>query len=388
MLCSIHEALDPDLFVSAALGGRCGYDDSSFLSGAVFWFEVHFEPCPSEEQSTGSTNRRGVIEPVSMLSGSAAEEPGADREVVAQPAIASSRLIDVAGQPLDVLVVDDSMALRSTMRMLLQQHGCTVSTAAEGKEAVDEIKGRYNRQQAMFSVVLCDVQMGASMGGYKMTSTLRTWESGLPIGAKPQQPVVLISGDASDEAVQEGYENGANAYIGKPVDLDELLRVLNDVVMHARSTASKLATAAEQSLEEPGVGLQLDSASHCTTAAAVEFPTLVPAVEFCDALRLMYGPSVEEFLSTLIQEIQECLAELKSNRSAEDAHKLKGLFGALYLKDAFDECELIYQLSLSQLDGNQEKIELHIRNVFCLYDKCMAGEILPKKEGFFAQGRP
>ena len=157
-------------------------------------------------------------------------------------------------------------------------------------------------------------------------------------------------------------------------------------VIHAARTDSKLATAAEQSLEAPGHGLalQLDSTSHCPTG--VKFPILVPAVEFCDALRLVYGPGVEEILSNLIHDIQKCLAELKSKRAARDAHTLKGLFGALYLKDAFDECELIYQLS-QQFDGNQENIELHIQNVLCLFDKCMAGQILPEKERFFARAR-
>ena len=270
----------------------------------------------------------------------------------------------------DVLVVDDSISLRHTMKLLLEQSGCTVLTAASGDAALVQIQQRHNSQQAMFSVVLCDVQMAPHMGGYAMTSSLREWESALPTATK--QPVILMSGDASEAAAQKGYANGANAFLQKPVEFDELLRVISDVVIPASSIDSKPAMTAGQLLKEPQMVLQPS--------------VIVPAIEFCNALQLVYGPDVQNLLSSMIVEIREGLAGLQIKKAAEDAHKLKGLFGALYLKDAFDKCALIHRLC--QLDGNNEQIELHTQNLVCLFDKSMTGEILPEKQRFFAPKRP
>ena len=318
---------------SAALGGRCGYDDSLSLAGAMFWFEIPFSTVPTQRQPIKHKASRVAY---------------------------------------DVLVVDDSMALRHTMKLLLEQSGCTVSTAAGGDAALVQIQQRHDNQQAMFSVVLCDVQMAPHMGGYAMTSTLREWESGRKQPTARNQPVILMSGDASEAAAQKGYANGANAFLQKPVEFDELLRVISDVVIPASSIDSKPAMTAGQLLKEPQMVLQPS--------------VIVPAIEFCNALQLVYGPDVQNLLSSMIVEIREGLAGLQIKKAAEDAHKLKGLFGALYLKDAFDKCALIHRLC--QLDGNNEQIELHTQNLVCLFDKSMTGEILPEKQRFFAPKRP
>ena len=295
-------------------------------------------------------------------------------------------LTTIAAQPLAVLVVDDSSALRSTMQLLLEQHGCSVCTAPGGEDALAQIQHRYNTQQAMFSVILCDVHMEPHMGGYAMTSTLRDWESSFPTGTKPPQPVVLMSGDASDVAIQEGYRVGANAYISKPAELDELLRVMRVAVLHAGGVSSSSFAATWQPSKavkhplESSVVLQSGSASHSSIAIAQPV-----GAELFASLRPVYGPDIESLIDDVIHDIQAALVELKSKSGRAkqpSAHKLKGLFGVLFLKDAFDECGMIEDSCRNELDGSESDIDLRIQNVCSLLEKSLSGEILPERKRF------
>ena len=93
--------------------------------------------------------------------------------------------------PLNILLIDDSLAFRLSIKSILQgQCGHTVAVAESGRDGLDAMKAEP------FDMVLSDVQMPL-LDGFKMTQELRAWED----ANRPEwrQPLVLMSGNNTQE---------------------------------------------------------------------------------------------------------------------------------------------------------------------------------------------
>jgi len=108
-----------------------------------------------------------------------------------------------------ILIVDDDAGIRAMIEMVLQSEGFNVSTAADGREALDRIA--ENRPV----LVLLDLQMPV-MTGWETLSHLRD--------AQIDIPVVFMT--AGYRAKAEAERCGADGYVAKPFELDTLLAVV------------------------------------------------------------------------------------------------------------------------------------------------------------------
>lgn len=126
-----------------------------------------------------------------------------------------------------VLVVDDDEQIRLLLCLLLEEDGYNVHTATGGEEALDEMMKRR------FDAVLTDVEMPGTTG-------LDVLEFCRVIF--PRVPVILMSA-ISEEYRKPALKRGAWAYVEKPFDGDELLRVLRA----ACRTSTGKQTGAEES---------------------------------------------------------------------------------------------------------------------------------------------
>lgn len=109
---------------------------------------------------------------------------------------------------MHVLVVDDAPMIRQFLEMMLPLEGHSVSTAANGKQALERIA----EQQP--DVVLLDVMMPV-MNGWEVQDYLR--EQNNPV------PIVIMSTEAGFRAPAEARHA---SFLLKPFDLDELSRAL------------------------------------------------------------------------------------------------------------------------------------------------------------------
>ncbi|GAB4381539.1 MAG: hypothetical protein Kow00121_40320 [Elainellaceae cyanobacterium] len=108
-----------------------------------------------------------------------------------------------------ILVVDDLMDNLLLLQTILEEEGYIVDTADSGELALDKIEA------APPDLVLLDVMM-PDMDGYEVTRYIRQ------NFALSFVPILLVT--AHEEAdVVEGLNSGANDFIRKPVDFDELL---------------------------------------------------------------------------------------------------------------------------------------------------------------------
>jgi len=113
----------------------------------------------------------------------------------------------------NVLIVDDSPAMRSFVRRVLELSGIPVGQcveAGDGKQALEILREQW------VDVVLTDLNM-PTMDGEQFVRQMEADESLRPI------PVLVVSTDRTDQRVQQMMTLGAKGYVTKPF-LPETLR--------------------------------------------------------------------------------------------------------------------------------------------------------------------
>ena len=114
--------------------------------------------------------------------------------------------------PLDVLIVDDSAAIRKILQRVLAQTNLPlgkVLEAADGREAIDALK------QHVFGLILSDINM-PNMDGLQLLGELKANEQWKHV------PVLMISDEASRTKVMEAVQLGARGFVRKPFTADQI----------------------------------------------------------------------------------------------------------------------------------------------------------------------
>jgi two-component system, OmpR family, response regulator MprA len=116
--------------------------------------------------------------------------------------------------PRRVLVVDDEPQIAWVLRFSLEAEGYEVDTARDGVEAMEKV------ERDRPGLMVLDVMM-PRMDGWAVLEALR----GLPVEDRPRVVMVTALGSLRDRA--RAAELGADAYVSKPFDIDEILSVLH-----------------------------------------------------------------------------------------------------------------------------------------------------------------
>ncbi len=112
-------------------------------------------------------------------------------------------------QPL-VMVVDDSLTVRKITSRLLLRSGYQVVTAKDGVDALEQLG------EITPAVMLLDIEM-PRMDGFELTKQLRR------DAATQHLPIIMITSRTAEKHRNYAMELGANEYLGKPFQEDELL---------------------------------------------------------------------------------------------------------------------------------------------------------------------
>jgi CheY-like chemotaxis protein len=113
-----------------------------------------------------------------------------------------------------VLVVDDDPSIRDVVGDFLELLGCSVRTAANGKEALERVHAER------LDLVLLDYMMPVMNGK----------SFGLEVRKQPRHaglPIVLMSAALDTDEVCEAI--GARACLKKPFDMDELAEIVHAI---------------------------------------------------------------------------------------------------------------------------------------------------------------
>lgn len=114
-----------------------------------------------------------------------------------------------------ILIVDDDPTIVDMLGRLLCRQGYQVCTAADGKEALQQVA------QQSPDMVLLDLNL-PKLPGEEVCKRLRADEKTRNL------PVIMITAKASDAERIIGKVIGANHYITKPFDINLLLDIIDD----------------------------------------------------------------------------------------------------------------------------------------------------------------
>lgn len=186
--------------------------ESGFFTIAVpagFFSKVTEQTSTEADQGVTSLNQKGYYVRI-------ARRPTAAREVK-------------EGEQLTVLVVDDDPDLLKLLRTYIKLEGYAVRTA----EKRDDITAAF-RQAPMPAVVLLDVEL-PDANGFDVLVRMRQH----PL--LKTLPVIMLTGTATREAVIRGLQAGADGYVTKPFEPDQVMAAVNAVLGFSGVAASKPA---------------------------------------------------------------------------------------------------------------------------------------------------
>ena len=118
-----------------------------------------------------------------------------------------------------LLLVEDNELNREIAEELLIENGYTVESVEDGTEAVEKMK---TTAQGWYDLILMDIQMPI-MNGYEATKAIRALDD----PARASIPIVAMTANAFEEDRQYAFECGMNEYLPKPINIEELLKVLH-----------------------------------------------------------------------------------------------------------------------------------------------------------------
>ena len=121
---------------------------------------------------------------------------------------------------LDVLVVDDSAAIRKILQRVLRQTGMSIRNiyeAGDGQEALQVLNSQP------ISLVLTDINM-PKMDGIQLLAAIK----GVP--GWSGMPVVMVTTEGGEAKVGEAVRLGAAGYVRKPFTADQIKEKLVGVL--------------------------------------------------------------------------------------------------------------------------------------------------------------
>jgi len=119
----------------------------------------------------------------------------------------------LAGSGHRILIVDDNASLCRTMSLVLARRGYAVTTAKDGPQAISRVK------ENPFNTILMDIKMPLMDG-------VETYRRIKKIG--PEVVVIMMTAYAVENLVQEALQEGAHGIIYKPLDIEEVIAVIEE----------------------------------------------------------------------------------------------------------------------------------------------------------------
>jgi CheY-like chemotaxis protein len=163
------------------------------------------------------------------------------------------------------MVVDDEQNIREIISEFLQEVGYSVTLAVDGMDALEKVA--YEQ----FDLYIIDVYM-PRMGGLDLITKLKE--------IQPLAVIVVTTGYSSIDIAIKAIRTGAYHYLTKPIQADELLKVVESGIQHATElgeTTSSSADSVSSQIEKQSEMLLLRG---FTYEQAKEFKSIGTVVEY------------------------------------------------------------------------------------------------------------
>jgi two-component system, OmpR family, response regulator len=140
---------------------------------------------------------------------------------------------------MTILIVEDNLKLAANLRRLLELEGHAVAVAHDGED------GLRRALAERFDCIVLDLNL-PKLDGLAVCRSLRAGDDPAPV------PILMLTARSAKRDVVLGLDTGADDYLAKPFDLDELLARVRTLMR--RATPERSAT-----LQSGDVGLDANS---------------------------------------------------------------------------------------------------------------------------------
>jgi two-component system chemotaxis response regulator CheY len=120
---------------------------------------------------------------------------------------------------LDVLIVDDSAAIRKILQRVLRQAEVSLGQIYEAGDGVEALKTLETQR---VDLVMADINM-PNMDGLQLLSHIKTTEKW------KQLPVVMVTTEGGESKVMSAAKLGAAGYVRKPFSAEQLRQTLDGI---------------------------------------------------------------------------------------------------------------------------------------------------------------
>ncbi|WP_421783230.1 ATP-binding protein [Kiloniella litopenaei] len=184
--------------LSEQMNGEVGLE-SSLGNGSTFWFTVPLEiPDTDQPPSKDTEPNKSVVETQNQQTTGTISSSGNDQ--------------------LHVLIVEDNKINQMLLTKFFTKRGHLSDVAFNGLEALEYLKHKDP------DIILMDIQM-PEMDGIEATKAIRKLNS-----AKSEIPIIAVTANAMKGDRDTYIAAGMNDYVAKPVDFDQLTKVISQHV--------------------------------------------------------------------------------------------------------------------------------------------------------------
>jgi DNA-binding response OmpR family regulator len=142
-----------------------------------------------------------------------------------------------------ILIAEDNAEIRALVSSILVEEGHKVSVAQNGQQGLDML------MEDPPDILVLDIMM-PQMDGYSVLKELKS------SGVKDQMKILILTAKTSESDWVRGYKLGADSYLTKPFDTDELINAIEDLLS---STKEQLRVRREQELDKAQLLSRLES---------------------------------------------------------------------------------------------------------------------------------
>ncbi len=254
---------------------------------------------------------------------------------------------------LSILIVEDNPTNRKVLQKILERAGHQCTLAQDGEEGLDIIATQA------FDAMVIDMNM-PKVSGLDVVRFCRMMG-----GAVAKTPIIIFSASVTQEARDESFAAGADAYISKPIEVSQFLKTLDRLVQTNRPAS---ISKQHEHAADAHKGLEIN-ASVLDAAKLNNLESMSQDPAFVDEL-------IAEFISEgrrLIGNFNRSLVRSDYAQVASAMHALRGSalsIGATSLKQL---CAHIEKLADEALQENQAEIKNQLSE--CFQKLCEALEV-------------
>ncbi len=204
---------------------------------------------------------------------------------------------------IKILIVEDDRNLSRLMETVLKRNGYTVLKAFDGEEALGVLDEEH------VDLMICDIMM-PHLDGYSLTDQLREADYDLPI--------LMMTAKETLEDKKKGFMAGADDYMVKPVDMDEMLLRVSALLRRSKIHSERKLVLGNVKLDYDRLTVYLEDQG-----------TLLPKKEFYLLFKLLSNPGKIFTRQQLMDEIWGM--DVESDARTVDVHVKR-------LRDRFADC--------------------------------------------------